>query len=64
MNPCRRGDDGGEMIFRFPILLLTGKRGPKPYGVMINAMRQGKPDIPAPRIVPRGSQVWCRDNPE
>ena len=52
------------MIFRFPILLETGERGPKPYGVKIDARRQGTPGIPAPRIVPRGSQVWCRDNPE
>ena len=64
MNPCRRGDDRGEMIFRFPILLETGERDPEQYGVMIDAMRQGKPDIPAPRIVPRGSQGWCRDDPE
>ena len=52
------------MIFRFPILLLPGERGPKQYDVMIDAVRQGKPHIPAPRIVPKDSQVGCRDNPE
>jgi hypothetical protein len=40
------------MIFRFPILLETGERDPKQYGVMIDAVRQGKPDIPAPESYP------------
>jgi pimeloyl-ACP methyl ester carboxylesterase len=51
--------------FNFPILLLTGERSPKLYGEeMIAVMRQCKPDIPAPLIVPNGTHSMHRDNPE
>jgi pimeloyl-ACP methyl ester carboxylesterase len=50
--------------FNFPILLLTGERSQKGYGMMIAAMRRCKPDIPAPLIVPNGTHLMHRDNPE
>jgi esterase len=50
--------------FNFPILLVTGERSPKIYGEMTGAMRQCKPDIPAPLIVPNGTHLMHRDNPE
>jgi pimeloyl-ACP methyl ester carboxylesterase len=48
----------------FPVLLLSGERSQKSYGMMIAAMRQCKPDIPAPVIVPNGTHGMHRDNPE
>jgi esterase len=50
--------------FNFPILLLNGERSPKRYGEMFAAMRQCKPDIPAPVIVPNCTHSMQRDNPE
>ena len=50
--------------FTFPILLLNGERSPKRYNVMIGAMKQCKPDIPAPLIVPNGTHGMHRDNPQ
>ena len=50
--------------FNFPILLLNGERSPKRYGEMFAAMRQCKPDIPAPLIVPNAAHAMNRDNPE
>lgn len=50
--------------FDFPVLLLTGERSPKLYGEMIAVMRQCKPDIPAPLIVPKGTHSMHGDNPE
>lgn len=43
--------------FNFPVLLLNGERSPKRYGVMYAAMRQCKPDIPAPIIVPNATHT-------
>jgi esterase len=50
--------------FNFPVLLLNGERSPKRYGGMFAAMRQCKPDISAPLIVPNGTHSMNRDNPE
>jgi len=50
--------------FNFPVLLLTGERSPKRYGETYGAMRQCKPDIPAPVIVPNAAHVMQRINPE
>jgi pimeloyl-ACP methyl ester carboxylesterase len=50
--------------FNFPILLLNGERSPKLYEEMIAVMRQCKPDIPAPLIVPKATHTMHRDNPE
>ena len=47
----------------FPILLLNGEKSPKFYGEMIAVMRQCKPDIPAPIIVPNAGHSMHRDNP-
>jgi len=50
--------------FNFPILLLIGERSPKHNGIMIEAIRQCKPEILAPLIVPNGTHLMHRDNPE
>jgi pimeloyl-ACP methyl ester carboxylesterase len=50
--------------FNFPILLLNGEKSPKLYGGMFTIMRQCKPDIPAPLIVPNAGHSMNRDNPE
>ena len=50
--------------FNFPVLLLNGERSPKRYGAMFAAMRQCKPDISAPLIVPNGTHFMNRENPE
>ena len=47
-----------------PVLLLNGERSPKRYGAMFAAMRQCKPDISAPLIVPNGTHFMNRENPE
>jgi pimeloyl-ACP methyl ester carboxylesterase len=49
--------------FSFPILLLNGERSPKLYGEMITVLRQCKPDIPAPLIVPKGTHAMHNANP-
>ena len=49
--------------FNFPILLLNGRRGQKLYSEMNTAMRQCKPDIPAPIIVPNAGHNMHWDNP-
>lgn len=49
--------------FSFPILLLTGEKSPKLYGEFIAAMRQCKPDITAPLIVPNAGHPMNRENP-
>ena len=41
----------------FPILLLNGEKSPKLFGEYIAAMRQCKPDIPAPLIVPNATHT-------
>jgi pimeloyl-ACP methyl ester carboxylesterase len=43
--------------FTFPVLTLTGERSPKRYGETYGAMRQCKPDIPAPLIVPNATHT-------
>jgi esterase len=48
----------------FPVLLLNGERSPKRYGGMFAAMRQCKPDISAPLIVPNSTHFMNRENPE
>ena len=55
---------GDIQKFNFSVLLLTGERSPKRYGNTYSAMRQCKPDIPAPLIVPNASHNMQRDNPE
>ena len=50
--------------FNFPVLLLTGERSPIRYGKTYSVMRQCKPDIPAPVIVPNASHSMNRENPE
>ena len=49
--------------FNFPILLLNAGRGEKLYSEMNAAMRQCKPDIPAPIIVPNAAHSMHRENP-
>jgi len=49
--------------FNIPILLLNGGRGQKLYVDMNAAIRQGKPDIPAPLIVPNAGHNIHRENP-
>lgn len=43
--------------FKFSILLVKGERGIKYYSEMIDVMRQCKPDIPAPIMVPKGTHL-------
>jgi len=62
-----RGQFGCAEIqrFNFPILLVGGEKSQKVYGEMIATMRQCKPDIPAPIIVPKGGHAMMhRQNPE
>jgi len=49
--------------FNFPVLLLNGEKSPKLYGEMFTIMRQCKPDIPAPLIVPNAGHNMHRENP-
>jgi esterase len=49
--------------FNFPILLLTGEQSPKIYAEIITVLRQCKPDIPAPIIVPKGTHSMHASNP-
>ena len=49
--------------FNFPILLLNAMQGQKLYSDMNVAMRQCKPDIPAPIIVPNAGHNMHRENP-
>jgi esterase len=49
--------------FNIPILLLNGGRGQKLYVDMNAAMRQCKPDIPAPLNVPNAGHNIHRENP-
>jgi esterase len=49
--------------FNFPILLVTGEFSPKENAEMQNAMRQCKPDIPEPIIVPKGIHQMHIVNP-
>ncbi len=49
--------------FNFPILLLNAMQGQKLYSDMNVAMRQCKPDIPAPIIVPNTGHNMHRENP-
>jgi len=55
---------GDIQKFNFPVLLLNGERSPKRYGEMMAAMRQCKPDIPAPVVVPKAAHSMNRENPE
>lgn len=48
--------------FNFPVLLLNGARGQKLYADMNAAIRQCKPDIPAPVIVPNAGHNMHREN--
>ena len=51
--------------FNFPILLVAGEKSAKLYGQMLDALRQCKPDIPAPISVPTGVHgSMHRQNPE
>ena len=51
--------------FNFPILLMAGEKSAKLYGQMLDALRQCKPDIPAPIVVPKGVHgSMHRQNPE
>src|SRR4030042_1836916 len=51
--------------FNFPILLLSGEKSPKLYGEFNAILRQCKPDLPAPVIVPNGvHSTMHRNNPE
>ena len=51
--------------FNFPILVLSGEKSPKLYGEFNAVLRQCKPDIPAPLIIPNGVHaVMHRNNPE
>jgi esterase len=50
--------------FNFPILLMDGKKDGKLYGDMMTAIRQCKPDIPVPVIVPNGGHYPQREDPE
>jgi len=51
--------------FNFPILVLGGEKSPKLYGEMNAVLRQCKPDIPAPLIIPTGVHLTMhRNNPE
>ena len=54
---------GDIQKFTFPILLLNGEKSPKLYGEMFTIMRQCKPDIPAPLIVPNAGHSMHRENP-
>ena len=54
---------GDIQKFTFPILLLNGEKSPKLYGEMFTIMRQCKPDIPAPLIVPKAGHNMHRENP-
>jgi pimeloyl-ACP methyl ester carboxylesterase len=49
--------------FNFPVLLLNGERSPKIYSLTYAAMRQCKPDIPPPLIVPNAAHVMQLANP-
>ncbi len=49
--------------FNFPVLLLNGERSPKRFAEGNAALRQCKPDIPAPIIVPNASHSMNRENP-
>ena len=50
--------------FNFPVLLLNGERSPKRFREMYAAMKQCKPDIPAPLIVPNVAHGVHFDNPQ
>ena len=50
--------------FQFPVLLINGARSWKGFGEMGAAMRQCKPEIPAPLIVPNAAHLMHRDNPD
>jgi len=51
--------------FNFPILLLSGERSPKLYAEFNAVLRQCKPDIPAPLIIPNGvHSTMHRNNPQ
>jgi pimeloyl-ACP methyl ester carboxylesterase len=47
----------------FPILSLNGEKSPKLFGEYIAAMRQCKPGIAAPIIVPNAGHSMNRENP-
>ena len=53
----------GIQKLNFPILLLNGEKSPKLFGEYISAMRQCKPKIPAPLIVPNAGHSMNRENP-
>jgi pimeloyl-ACP methyl ester carboxylesterase len=55
---------GDIQKFTFPVLLLNGERSPKRYSAMFSAMRQCKPNIPTPIIVPNAAHRMQHDNPE
>ena len=50
--------------FNFPILVMDGKKDAKLYGDMMIALRQCKPDIPTPIIVPNGGHYSHKEDPE
>lgn len=49
--------------FAFPVLILNGERSPKLYGDMSAAMRQCKPDLAVPVIVPEAAHNMHFNNP-
>jgi len=49
--------------FNVPILLLTGEQSPKIYSEIITILRQCKPNIPAPTVVPKGTHSMHASNP-
>ena len=50
--------------FSFPILLLTGEKSPKHYGEIYEALRECRPDLPEPTVVPNGTHAMHSVNPE
>ena len=50
--------------FNFPVLLLDGKKDAKRFVDMMTAIRQCKPDIPTPIIVPNGGHYSHKEDPE
>jgi pimeloyl-ACP methyl ester carboxylesterase len=48
--------------FSFPVLILHGERSAKTYSDMSTAMRQCKPDLSAPIVVPNATHMIHLDN--
>jgi esterase len=50
--------------FNFPILLLTGAKSPKHYADIYKELRQCRPDLPEPIVVPNAPHMIHGANPE